>query len=333
MDLLTHAALGAAAAAAVAPSARVRLAAFTGALAGVLPDADILITSSSDPLLTLEFHRHFTHSLLFVPIGAALAAAIAWLVCKRRLHYASFYSWALLGYVLAPLLDACTSYGTHLLWPFSERPVAWSIVSVIDPLFTVGLAVPLAMALVRLRPALARVSLFVAAAGLSVGAAQHQRALDAAVGMAASRGHHPERLFVKPTLANMVLWRSVYLADGTIYVDAIRPGLLTQTRIYHGEHAPRIDPERDLDLPVGSRARRDVGRFARFSEALIVRHPRRPQMIGDARYAMLPTSIEPLWGIELDPEAPDAPVRFNTTRRLDADTRARFLAMLFGRSL
>ena len=333
MDLLTHAAIGAAAAAAIAPAARVRRAAFTGALAGILPDADILIASSSDPLLNLEFHRHFTHSLLFVPVGAAIAAGIAWLVCKRCFHYATFYGWALIAYALAPLLDACTSYGTHLLWPFSERTVAWSVISVIDPVFTAAVVVPLSIALVRSRPRLARITLLVAVVGLVAGAVQHQRAQELAMALALERGHHPERHFVKPTLANMVLWRSVYVVGETIYVDAVRVGIVAPARVYPGEHARRIDPQRDLDLPAGSRAHRDVIRFARFSESLLVRHPHRANMIGDARYAMLPTSIEPLWGIEIDPKAPEAPVHFDTTRRLDADIRARFLAMLFGRSL
>ena len=44
-------------------------------VASVAPDLDVLIRSSVDPLLFLEFHRQFTHSLVFIPIGAALCAA------------------------------------------------------------------------------------------------------------------------------------------------------------------------------------------------------------------------------------------------------------------
>ena len=333
MDVLTHAALGAAAGASLAGRAQVRVAALMGAVAGVLPDADILISSSSDPLLNLEFHRHFTHALVFVPAGAALAAAFVWLVLKRRISYAALYVWALPGYLAAPLLDACTSYGTHLLWPFAERPIAWSIVSVIDPLFTAAVALPLLIALRRSRPALARVAVLASVLGLALGAIQHERALDVARLLASSRGHTPERMLVKPTLGNMVLWRSLYVVDATVYADAVRVGIFSAPRTYPGEHAPRIDPERDLDLPPGSRAARDVARFARFTDALVVRHPGRAQMIGDARYAMLPTSIEPLWGISIDPAAPDAPARFETSRRLDAESRQRFLAMLLGRAL
>jgi len=330
MDLLTHAALGAAGAAALAPRERLRAAALAGAVAGLLPDIDILITSESDPLLNLEFHRHFTHALAFVPIGAGIAALVVWLLLKRRLSFAAIYLYSFVGYLLAPLLDACTSYGTHLLWPFSERAVAWNIVSVIDPLYTLALVVPLAIALRRRSRAVAQLCVLVAAAGLALGWLQHERAERTAYELAASRNHAPERLLVKPTLANMALWRSLYVYEGRIYVDAVRVGL-GAARVYPGESAPRIEPARDFGLPPGARAHADLIRFERFADALLVRHPQRPEMLGDARYSMLPTSIEPLWGIVVDTQAPDAPIRFETTRRFTPELRARFTDMLLGR--
>ena len=39
-----------------------------GALAGMAPDLDVFITSDKDPLFFLEFHRHFTHALIFKPL-------------------------------------------------------------------------------------------------------------------------------------------------------------------------------------------------------------------------------------------------------------------------
>jgi len=329
MDLLTHAALGAAGAAALAPRDRLRAAALAGAVAGLLPDADILIAAESDPLLNLEFHRHFTHALAFVPIGAAIAALAVWLLLKRRVSFAAIYLYSVVGYLLAPLLDACTSYGTHLLWPFSEHATAWSIISVVDPLYTLALIIPLAIALRRRSTAAARVCVLVAIAGLALGWLQHERAERVAHELASSRGHTPERLLVKPTLANMLLWRSLYVHDGRIHVDAVRVGL-GSSRVYPGESAARLDPG-DLGLPPGSRAHADLARFERFADALLVRHPQRPEMLGDARYSMLPTSIEPLWGIIVDAQTPDAPIRFETTRRLTPEIRARFVDMLLGR--
>ncbi|MGY8696221.1 MAG: metal-dependent hydrolase, partial [Verrucomicrobiia bacterium] len=72
MDPITQGAIGAIVATAVAPAKRVRLAAFVGWAGGMLADADIFIRSASDPLLNIEYHRHFSHSLLFIPIGTLI---------------------------------------------------------------------------------------------------------------------------------------------------------------------------------------------------------------------------------------------------------------------
>ena len=333
MDLLTHAALGAAGAAAIAPRHVLRIAALTGAIAGLLPDADQLIAADADPLLTLEFHRHFTHSLIIAPLGALLPALAIFVAIRRRLPFLRLYAFALIGYLLAPLLDACTSYGTHLLWPFAERPLAWSIISIIDPVFTLAVTAALSFAIWRQSPTFARIAIVSAACILAVGIVQHERALAHARSLAAARGHSPERLLVKPTLANMLVWRSLYVVGGRIHVDAIRVGLANNVRIYPGASAERFDVDRDLRLPAGSVLLRDVQRFVAFADGLPVRHPARRDMIGDARYAMLPTSLEPLWGIVLDPASPDRHVRFETQRNLTPLIRRRFIDMLLGRDL
>ncbi len=63
MDLVTQGIAGASIAQLSVPVNKVRRAACIGCIAGLLPDADFLVRSAEDPLLTLEFHRHFTHSL------------------------------------------------------------------------------------------------------------------------------------------------------------------------------------------------------------------------------------------------------------------------------
>ena len=48
--------------------------------------------------------------------------------------------WAIqLALVTHPLLDAFTVYGTQLWWPLPMRPVMWSSVFIIDPLYTIWL--------------------------------------------------------------------------------------------------------------------------------------------------------------------------------------------------
>ena len=67
----------------------------------------------------------------------------------KLLPLPKIYLYSLAGYAVAGLLDACTSYGTHLWLPFSGRKEAWNLIAVFDPLFTLLLLVPLALALRR----------------------------------------------------------------------------------------------------------------------------------------------------------------------------------------
>jgi inner membrane protein len=331
VDLLAHGLLGAALAQSAAPRDEARIAAGVGFLAGMLADADALLGSAHDPLLVLEYHRHFTHALVFVPAGALIAAAVLWPFARRQLAFARLYLYALLGYALAGALDACTSYGTHLLWPFSNERLAWGIVAVVDPLMTLTLGVPLALGVVRRRAGAARLGLALAGCYLTLGFLQHERAESAAVALARERGHQAQQLLVKPTLANLILWRSTYVTDGRIYADGIRVGPVSGLRIYQGESAALFDPARDMAwAPPGSTARIQAERFARLSDGYLARHPRRPGMLGDARYAMLPTSVEPLWGIEFEAERPTARANLVTDRALTPEARRRFLDMLLG---
>ena len=330
MDLLTHGLVGAALAQTAAPRAESRLAAGVGFLAGMLADADALITSADDALLVLEYHRHFTHALAFVPVGGLIAAAILWPFLRRRLPFPRLYLYAFLGYALAGALDACTSYGTHLLWPFSDARVALSIIAVVDPLMTLAIAVPLALGVIRHNPAGARTALALGVCYLAVGFVQHERAESAALALARERGHEPRQALVKPTIGNLVLWRSTYVAGERIHADGIR--VVSRAKVYEGESAALFDPARDLPwAPAGSPARLQVERFAQLSDGYLTRHPRRSSLIGDARYAMLPTSVEPLWGIVFEAERPDAHADLVTDRTLSREARDRFADMFLGR--
>lgn len=318
MDIVTQALLGAGMAAAAAPRAEVRAAALCGFGAGMLADADALIRSPDDALLVLEYHRHFTHSLIFVPAGALLASLLLWPAMRRHLRWPRLYLYALLGYCLSGVLDACTSYGTLLLWPFSEQRIAWSIVSIVDPLFSLLLAIPLLLALRWRRAALARTGLALAAAYLAFGALQHERARESLELLARERGHTPQRLLVKPTLGNLVLWRGLYQHGQQVHADAVRVGLTART--YPGDSAALMPQDASGSGP--------AARFAAFSDGWLIADPRHPGRLGDARYAMLPTSLRPLWGIETDRGGKTS---FVTDRSMSDAERTRFVDMLLGR--
>jgi inner membrane protein len=329
MDLLSHGLLGAAAAQAAADRTELRVASGTGFASALLADADAFSRSSTDPLLYIEYHRHFTHSIVFVPFGALIASILLWPLLRKTLPFRRLYLFAFLGYALAGVLDACTSYGTHLLWPFSDARTAWSIISVLDPVFWLVLGIPVVIAYLRQQPQVGRWALVLATAYLALGAMQHQRALAEARTLAAARDHQPEMVTVKPTMANLLLWRALYVVDGRVYADAVRAGI--RRTHYAGDSAPLVTPDDIAAVPPGSRTRRDIERFAYFSDELLTRHPHDALALGDARYAMLPNSVVPLWSIRIDPANPDRHVELVVDRTMTRGERRLFLDMLRGR--
>ena len=72
---------------AVAPRKHAGVAALFGALGGMAPDLDVFIRSSTDPLLFLEYHRQFTHALIFIPFGGLIVGTLLWLLLGRRWHF------------------------------------------------------------------------------------------------------------------------------------------------------------------------------------------------------------------------------------------------------
>ena len=66
----------------------------------------------------------------------------------RSLGFKRVYLFSFAGYATHALLDACTTYGTQLFLPFSNTRVAWNNVSVVDPLFTIPLAVLVIFAII-----------------------------------------------------------------------------------------------------------------------------------------------------------------------------------------
>lgn len=330
MDIITQGLFGAAIAQAGAKPDEVRSASLVGFCAPLLADADALLRSSEDPLLFLENHRHFTHALAFIPIGALIASLLLYPLLKKRLGFKKIYLYAFMAYATAGFLDACTSYGTHLLWPFNGDRIAWSIISIFDPLFSLVLIAAIAYGIVRHQSKAAKIGLMFAGAYLLLGAIQHQRAESVAHAQAQQRGHTVERLIVKPTLGNLLLWRSVYESSGTYYVDAVRVSLLNNASVFEGSSVQAFDMQRDLpQLNKETVVFRDIERFAFFSDGFLAWHPDRPEVLGDVRYSMMPTSTRPLWGITLNLDAPNEHVSFDNYRSMSEEERNAFLVMLF----
>jgi inner membrane protein len=139
MDSLTQAVLGAGIAGSLLGRFHGRKALVAGALLATVPDLDVFI-DYGNPVAAMINHRGFSHSVFVL---TALAILLTWLI--RRYRPAQDYGAARLFIALwlvlitHPLLDAFTSYGTQLFWPFKPTPTSWSSIFIIDPFFTLPL--------------------------------------------------------------------------------------------------------------------------------------------------------------------------------------------------
>jgi inner membrane protein len=329
MDPLSHAVLGAAVAEPAARSQQMAAAVAVGAFAAVVPDADLLIRSSGDPLLAFEYHRHFSHSLLFAPIGGLLSALATWYFCRRWLSLRACVLISLLGYLSHLLLDACTSYGTSLLWPFTQERVALDVVSAVDPLFTLPLLGFAAWGALRQRPILAVVGLAIALAYLGFGRMQQTRAEQAVLALASERGHTPARIEAKPSFGNILVWRTIYEDSGSWYIDAVRAGI--EPLLFPGESLPKLDVARDYPwLRPEMRQWQDVQRFLELAAGYLAVDEENRNRIVDIRYSLLPNRADAFWGIELDSgKGPEAHAAYVTMRMRSSAEGRELLRMLF----
>lgn len=332
MDPLTQGVLGAALPQAGSNSRLVASAGLLGFFAGMAADLDVLIRSSSDPLLFLEYHRQFTHALIFIPFGGLLCACVLHWILGRRRGLAFYQSWLFctLGYATHALLDSCTTYGTQLLWPFSDARFAWNTISIIDPLFTLPLLFGVLLAAFMHRPNIARLALIWALVYMGAGLWQRNSAIEVAKEVAAQRGHTVVRLEAKPSFANILVWKTVYETETRFYVDAVRAGWVP--KVFPGTSVAKLDVVKDFPwLDMSTQQARDIERFRWFSNGYLATDPEHENRIIDVRFSLVPNEVAPLWSIGLSPaRGKQAHVSYDVHRDMTPRRTAVFLEMLVG---
>lgn len=194
-----------------------------GAILGTLPDLDVLIPLDG-PVEDFVYHRGFSHSLFLL---ALVAPVFAWLI--TRVHKDSrnrFREWWLLAFLvleIGVLLDLLTIYGTQVLWPFGTVPLAWPVLFIIDPLFTLPIVVGVTAAWWMSRKS--SLGHRLNAAGLAVAMVYLGWAMGAREVVnhgvrqrLEAQGVRSERLISGPTPFNTLLWRFVGI-DGDRYFE------------------------------------------------------------------------------------------------------------------
>ncbi len=304
MDPLSQGVIAAVAAQQPAKRQHFLIATILGFLSGMSADLDIFIRSSEDPMLYLEFHRQFTHSLIFIPVGGLICALFFYYLFlrKRDITFKQAYIYTTFGYATHGFLDSCTTYGTQLLWPFTSDRIAWNTISIIDPLFTLPLLILAILAVIKNNKSFSYAALSWVFIYISFGYIQNERAINVGKEIANSRGHEIINIESKPSFANLIVWKIIYTTETDYHIDAVKLGL--DSRIYEGTMIKKLDIQKSLTwLDLESQQAKDLERFRWFSNGYIALSQKSPNQIVDIRFSMLPNEGHGLWGIQLNPQA------------------------------
>lgn len=324
MDPLTHTIMSAAVVRAAFPDLDQRRGLILGVIAGTSADVDVFFRSlGAGPLDGMLLHRHFTHSVFFAPLGALLSI-LPFLIWKEdREKWRRLWFVAIVLYLGHLFVDACTSYGTMLLWPFSSRRLAFDIISICDPIFLALFFAGLVWSFRPTRPLAAGVGIVLALGWLTIGWSQRDKALELQQSKAAERGHVITHGRVTPMLFSITRWRSIYRTDTTLVADAIETPFLGSAVSGESSSVPLFQLPPDQDQAFDEQMRADVEKFSDFADGYIAEAPNSNGIISDMRYSLNAGAFRPLWGIRPQAGRPAEFVRLGVSALKTIDEMSR----------
>lgn len=211
MDSLTQIILGAAVGEAVLGKKVGNKAMAYGAIAGTIPDLDVVARYITDTVTAIELHRGISHSIFFAILTAPLFGWLVWQLHKNAGATWRDWSWLFFwGLFTHPLLDAFTTWGTQLFWPFNLR-LAFQSIFVIDPLYTLPFLLFLVLALFQNRASAKRrrynrLGLMISSTYLVLTLMLKTVAYQAFTKNLASQGIAYQQIAIRPTPLNTILW-------------------------------------------------------------------------------------------------------------------------------
>lgn len=308
MDPITQGLLGSACTQSLFQKKLKNLAWLVGATSAMAADLDILIRSKADPLLSIYYHRHFSHSLFFIPIGAFFVW-LFWLLllpAARKKPLVIFLA-CLIGYATHGFLDALTAYGTVLFWPFSLTRVHIDWLAIIDVFFTACLFLGVLFSALTNQTIYARLGLLLSILYLTFCSYFHQQALNAQ--KIYIRLHYPKFVTRKtrtlPVTGEPFSWRGLSLSKDKIIVTKIK------TSFYHQHQIKTLIKLKHFQvssLPKFVKSSpsllNDFKRYRWFSDNYLAQAGSKNGTLTliDARYILTGKHPVALWGIRFEPQ-------------------------------
>ena len=213
MDSLTQIVLGAAVGEATLGKKVGNKAMLWGAIAGTIPDLDVIGRSFLDDITALEWHRGISHSLFFSIVASVVLGWLLHRFHRKRKNEATAKQWMFLFFmalVTHPLLDCHTTWGTQFFWPFDLR-IAYNNINVVDPIYTLPfLGLVLAALLTRRgtkkRAKLNRLGLVISSVYMLVTIGLKGLSYHTFKSSLESQGIEYVAISNRPTMFNSILW-------------------------------------------------------------------------------------------------------------------------------
>lgn len=199
-----------------------------GGIAGTIPDLDVITGPFMSEVDSLAFHRGISHSISFAIVGGLIFGWLLFRLYDRRKNNdptASLGQWRwmfFLAFLTHSLLDCFTMYGTQIFAPFTNYRLAFSTISVADPLYTLPFLVCLIIAaLIRREKPRRRVWNYIGLGWsclyllFTVANKAHVRSVYEAE--LKDQGLAYERFILGPTILNNILWSATVETDSVYY--------------------------------------------------------------------------------------------------------------------
>jgi inner membrane protein len=248
MDSLTQIVLGAGVAELMIGKKIGNKAMLIGAIAGTIPDLDVLLTiGSHDPLTELRVHRSYSHSMFTHFVLAAPLAWLTYIIWKKEISFKQWYWVWFMGLFTHAVLDSFTTYGTRLFLPFTDYLIGLNNISVIDPLYTLpfmGLLIA-AMCYKRNNPTrwrLAKAAMYISTSYMLLTFGLKYWAHQKFNSELKRQNISYTTLSTSPTIFNSILWAGMAYTDSTLIV---------------GEYS-LIQDKKDIDFMITPRNRQLV---------------------------------------------------------------------------
>ncbi len=265
MDSITHIALGAILGEAFAGKSLGKKAMAIGAVAQSLPDADFIMSLWLRPVDNLLVHRGFTHSIFFCLLTSLTLGILAarW-QARARISYGKWILFFVFQLSVHLILDSLNSYGVGWFEPFDHQRIAFDIIYVADPFYSIWLGIG-ALILFTLkrdspkRNAWVALSLLMSSLYLTYALYNKISIQQEIHAVLEKRNTRASRIMTTPTPLNNWLWYVIAETDSDFQVG--------YRSVFDGNHSIEFTcfPKQDSLLkPLGQS--KDVEKLKRFSQ-------------------------------------------------------------------